>query len=77
MTYKDYFNWAEEYKQQAGILEKRLERRKAERKNISAAQLAAFENDCAMLYKMKLECQHTGAILEQKAVAIKERAYGV
>lgn len=73
MTYIDYLNWAQEYKCQKEVLEQMLIRRKNKKSKLSAEQQIAFDSTNRMLYIMKLDCEKTAALLEKKAMAIKER----
>lgn len=73
MTYKDYFDWANEYRQQADILSKKLAERRKTKKFPTAEQRKAFENATKILYEMHKECVNTMVILEEKARDIKER----
>lgn len=72
MDYKDYFDWAQEYRSQAEILSRKLEERKAPQYFETSEQKKSFESATRMLYEMKLECIKTMNILERKAVEIKE-----
>lgn len=73
MDYKDYFDWANEYRQQADILSKKLAERRKTKKFPTAEQRKAFENATKILYEMHKECVNTMVILEEKARDIKER----
>ncbi len=73
MNYKDYFDWAQEYRTQAEILNKKLEDRKKSKKIMTPEQTKEFDSATRMLYEMRLECTKTMVILENKAKEIKER----
>lgn len=73
MTYTDYFDWAKEYKEQGEVLENMLSRRRDSRSKLTADQQIAFDSASRMIYLMKLDCEKTAAVLEQKANVIKER----
>lgn len=72
MNYKDYFNWAQEYRSQAEILDRKLNERKKPRYFETSEQKKAFESSTRILYEMKLECLKTMLILEKKAEEIRE-----
>lgn len=73
MNYQDYINWAEEYREQADILERKLAEKKEPRRFATALERSEFESSVRILYGMKLDCIKTMAILEEKARTIKER----
>ena len=72
MDYKDYKNWAKEYRQQVEILDRKLNGRKGKKKFPTAEERIVFENTTRILYEMRLDCIRTLAVLEQKAQQIKE-----
>ena len=73
MDYKDYLNWANEYRQQADILSKKLAERRKIKKFATSEQRKAFESATKILYEMHKECTNTMVILEGKAREIRER----
>lgn len=73
MTYKDYFDWANEYREQGEVLERLLNNRKSGRRKLTAEQQVAFDSESRTMYLMKLDCERTAAVLEQKARVIRER----
>lgn len=75
MDYNDYYDWAQEYRQQELVLEKKLKNRRGKNSNLTLDQQIIFDNTTKQLYAMKLECRNTALILENKAQRIKERAY--
>lgn len=74
MDYKDYFNWADEYRKQEQILDDMLKKRKNKCKGLTYEQQKAFDYTTRMIYGMKLDCANTASILGYKAKVIKERA---
>lgn len=66
MTYKDYFVWAEEYRLQIGVLNEKIQKRLAVRKEMS---VNSYDNEMilASLYEMRRECESTYRILRSKA----------
>ncbi|MDE7389738.1 MAG: hypothetical protein K2M82_02190 [Lachnospiraceae bacterium] len=75
MSYTDYLNWAEEYKQQEIILDRKLDERKRKNKKLTFDQIVCLEQGTRELYAMKLECRRIAGILERKAHSIREREY--
>ena len=73
MNYKDYIKWAEEYREQADILDRKLAEKKEPRRFATAMERSEFESSVRILYGMKLDCLKTMAILEDRARSIKER----
>lgn len=72
MNYTDYKNWANEYRQQVEILEKKLGERKNRRRFPTAEERMVFENTTRILREMRSDCIRTLAVLEQRAQQIKE-----
>lgn len=72
MDYTDYKNWAEEYRNQVEILDRKLSGRKGRKNFPTAEERYIFENTTRILYEMRLDCIRTLAVLEQKAQQIKE-----
>lgn len=70
MTYEDYFDWAEEYRSQLDVLDKKIAKRIAFRKktNINHPMNEAI---LSSLYEMRRECEKTYIILRKKAEKIK------
>ena len=71
MNYWDYVNWANEYKQQVEVLDKKLQNRKNVKSFPTAQDRLQFENATRILYSMKLDCMKTAAILDQKAESLR------
>ena len=72
MDYTDYKNWANEYRQQVEVLDRKLNGRKDKKKFPTAEERMVFENTTRILYEMRLDCIRTLAILEKKAKQIRE-----
>lgn len=73
MNYTDYAEWAEEYREQVEVLEKKLKgRRRRNRKFATAEERQIYENTTKILEDMKRDCLYALAILEQRAIDIKE-----
>lgn len=72
MNYTDYKNWAEEYRQQVDVLDRKLSERSGRRMFPTAEERRIFENSTRILYEMRLDCIRTLAILEKKAKQIRE-----
>ncbi len=73
MNYIDYAEWAEEYREQVEILEKKLKgRRRRNRKFPTPEERQMYENTTKILEDMKRDCLYALTILEQRATEIKE-----
>lgn len=72
MNYTDYENWADEYRQQVEILNRKLEGRHRSRRFATAEDRQIFEHSTRILEDMRRDCVRTLAILDQKAREIKE-----
>lgn len=72
MNYIDYRNWADEYRQQVEVLNRKLKGRYRKRKFSTAEDRQLFENSTRILEEMRRDCIAALVILEQRASAIKE-----
>lgn len=73
MTYKDYFDWAQEYYAQLKVLDNILAVRKKKNPHMTEDQMREFDRESKVFYQMKLECARIAKILEEKANHIKGR----
>lgn len=74
MTSQDYINWANEYRQEAEVVEHRIQKTKMKRKaKIGNIERMKLEKDLSMLFEQKMECLCIAKKLEETARIIKER----
>lgn len=74
MTSEDYFNWANEYRQEAEVVEYRIQKTKMKRKGkLGNIERMKLEKDLSMLFEQKIECLCIAKGLEETAKAIKEK----
>ena len=74
MTYQDYINWADEYQQEADMLESVIGRKKQEleSKNRSFEKMMLCKT-LKRLESQKSHCLNTARMLENRARAIREK----
>lgn len=73
MNYIDYENWAEEYRQQVEVLDRKLKgRHRRNRRFATAEQRTQYENTTRIFEEMRRDCASAFAILKQRAEEIKE-----
>jgi hypothetical protein len=74
MTSEDYFNWANEYRQEAEAVEHRIQQTKTKRKaKLGNIERMKLEKDLSMLFEQKMECLCIAKGIEERAKAIKEK----
>ena len=72
MNYIDYENWAEEYRQQVEILDRKLFGRYKRQFFPSPEARTVYENTTRILEEMRRECVKTYITLRKRARKIKE-----
>ncbi len=72
MTYRDYRKWANDYLQQAEVLEKKISDRRSRGYFESAEEREANERAVAQLYEMRRDCMFTHDLLMERAEQFKE-----
>lgn len=75
MTYQDYINWADEYRQQVESIEKLIQKKKRQihSRFKTANERAVAEKGLSELYAMKSDCIKAAARLSEQARVIKEK----
>lgn len=74
MTVQDYINWANEYRQEAEVVEHRIQKTKKKREGkLGNIERMKLEKDLSMLFEQKIECLCIAKELEETARIIKER----
>ncbi len=72
MTYIDYINWAQEYREQAELIDKKLAERIKRRTFTTPEERSEYERGTQMLYDMRRECRFTCDLLARRAESIRE-----
>lgn len=72
MTYEDYISWANDYREQVAIIEKKLEKHKGKKRFATAKERQCFESDRRILNEMRRECLETALHLEHIAERIRK-----
>ena len=74
MTADDYINWANEYRQDAEVVEYRIQKTKKKREGkLGNIERMTLEKDLSMLFEQKMECLCIAKKLEETARTIKAR----
>ncbi len=74
MTSQDYMNWANEYRQEAEVVEHRIQKTKKKREGkLGNIERMKIEKDLSMLFEQKMECLCIAKELEETARIIKAR----
>lgn len=72
MTYEDYISWANDYREQVAIIEKKLEKYKKKKRFATPKERTCFESDRRILNEMRRECLETALHLEHIAERIRK-----
>lgn len=67
MNKNDYFNWAEEYRQQASVIEQKIEEKKKIKRFKTPKERAHHEKSLLNLYCMRNDCLYSMARLIKQA----------
>ena len=74
MTSQDYINWANEYRQEAEVVEYRIQKTKKKREGkLGNIERMKLEKDLSILFEQKMECLCIAKELEETARKIKAR----
>lgn len=76
MTYEDYISWANEYREQVKVVEKKLEEHRGKKRFATARERQRTESAIRLLYEMRKDCLETALYLEHIAKKIKEKERG-
>lgn len=73
MTYREYKKWANEYLQQAKVLEEKIERHRRIKTYPSAAERERDEKLIQQMYEMRRDCLYTYKLLMNEAEELRAR----
>ena len=74
MTAEDYFNWAEEYRQEVKAVEHLIAVKKKQYKStLGNIERMAIEKSLSNLFEQRIQCLGIAKDLEERAKAIKEK----
>lgn len=73
MTYKDYKDWSEEYREQVELISGMIADRKEKSSFVMGKQRQVLEHEIKLLYGMRRDCFEAACTLENKAKRIKEQ----
>lgn len=70
----DFAQWAQEYLTEADNIQRRIAALKTELKTASFSQSNDLNRRIAILYTMYLECRHTGRLLAEHPITLREQS---
>ena len=74
MTSQDYFNWAEEYRQEVKAIEHQIAAKKQQLNSaLGNFERMTIEKSLSNLYEQRIQCLGIAKELEERAKAIKEK----